>query len=178
MSKIFISYSRDDQPWVSSFAQALENSGYQVWWDPNILPGQDYHDIIQRSLDEADVIIVVWSSNSINSKWVRAEANQAFEKGRLVPIVISKDCRIPLPFNSLQTASFIDWDKSVHNENYKLLTYTINVIAPQGGSHQINKKTPSVVGNQRNSEANEGDGCGLFVFIILVIFVVIFFTKN
>lgn len=41
MTDIFISYSRHDQAWVAKLARALEDVGYSVWWDTQLLAGDD-----------------------------------------------------------------------------------------------------------------------------------------
>ncbi|MEM7142980.1 MAG: TIR domain-containing protein [Actinomycetota bacterium] len=63
MSGIFISYRRDDSgPWAGRVNDALVNrfGAEQVFLDVDgIRPGEDYRDAIARTIDEANVVLVV-----------------------------------------------------------------------------------------------------------------------
>jgi len=87
MADIFVSYTQGDRDWVWELATALEAEGFSVWWDPNLLPGTKYRDAIRRELGEARAAIVVWSRLSVESDWVRDEAEDARQQGRLVPVL-------------------------------------------------------------------------------------------
>lgn len=108
MADIFISYAREDRNWVRGLAQALEGEGYSVWWDPNLLPGTRYRETIEKELEQAYASIVVWSSDSIQSDFVRDEAEEARVLNRLVPVL--KDAvQPPHGFRQIQTANLSDW---------------------------------------------------------------------
>ena len=108
MGDIFISYASEDREWVKNVAESLEATGCTVWWDRAIRAGQDYQRVIENALNEASCVIVVWSVHSVDSQWVRAEANVARERGLLVPI--SMDQAEPsLIFRHLQTADLSQW---------------------------------------------------------------------
>jgi len=108
MADIFISYAREDRNWVRGLAQDLEAEGYSVWWDPNLLPGSRYRETIEKELDQAFASIVVWSSDSIQSDFVRDEAEEARVLNRLVPVL--KDAvQPPHGFRQIQTADLSDW---------------------------------------------------------------------
>ena len=59
--------------------------------------------MLDRALREARVVIVVWSTASVKSTWVKAEATEALALGRLVPLRID-NATIPMPFGQVQTA--------------------------------------------------------------------------
>ena len=42
MSDIFLSYAREDKDRVQSFARALEQKGWTVWWDLRIRTGRGF----------------------------------------------------------------------------------------------------------------------------------------
>jgi hypothetical protein len=108
MSDVFVSYSRKDREYVTKIVDVLETRGWSVWWDPTIRPGQYYDDVIESALTDAKCVVVVWSKNSVGSKWVRTEAGDASDRGVLFPIVID-DARIPLRFRRIQEADLSDW---------------------------------------------------------------------
>ena len=78
MSDVFISYKREDQPTTRKLANALETAGWSVWWDPKLRAGEHFNDVIEKALNEAKCVIVVWSNLSVNSEYVKAEANGGF----------------------------------------------------------------------------------------------------
>ena len=108
MIDIFVSYSREDRAIVKKLVEAMKSRGWSVWWDPTIRPGEYYEDVIEHALTDARCVVVVWSKNSVASKWVRAEAAEAANRGVLVPVVID-DAKIPFRFKQIQEANLSDW---------------------------------------------------------------------
>lgn len=114
MSEIFISYDHEDKAKAKCLAEALERVGFSVWWDHHILPGTGFRKVIEEELNAANCVVVLWSNNSVESKWVQIEAAEGYKREILIPVLI-KDVRIPLAFGQLQAAYLIDWDgKSPH----------------------------------------------------------------
>ncbi len=74
MADIFVSYAREDRSKASSFVALLEAQGWTVWWDREINPGLSFTKVIERGISSAKCVIVLWSSKSISSTWVHAEA--------------------------------------------------------------------------------------------------------
>lgn len=108
MSDIFISYSRRDKSWVDMLAKALEEQGYDVWWDPEILPGQDFEEIIKASLNATRCVVTVWSKESVKSHWVKEESSRALTRRILVPLLYQA-VEPPMPFGRIQTANLVGW---------------------------------------------------------------------
>jgi hypothetical protein len=131
MNDIFISYARDDRARVEPLATALERRGWSVWWDPDIRTGQDFDASIAAALQAARCVVVVWSKRSVNSPWVKDEAEIGRRRGVLVPVRIDAVER-PLGFGRLQTADLIDWDGArPHPEFDKLAGDIANIL--EGG---------------------------------------------
>ena len=113
MADVFISYSKKEPEITVALASILEANGYTTWWDTSLLPGDDFPDKITEEIQKSKVTIVVWTNNSINSSWVRAEAYMADAQRKLVT-VRSPDLNpnfIPLPFNTRHTDIFTDAEK-------------------------------------------------------------------
>ena len=53
MADIFISYSSNDRERVRPIAMALEQRGWDIWWDRDIDLGQPYNQAIAEELARA-----------------------------------------------------------------------------------------------------------------------------
>lgn len=124
MADVFISYSSLDRSRISVLADRLENEGFSVWWDPEILPGEDFQKVIGEALEAAVCVIVAWSSNSIRSTWVKSEAAAANGRDALVPVYLEM-VSIPVPFNILQTVHLVDWDGDPEDTQWKRLVKAV-----------------------------------------------------
>ncbi len=108
MADVFVSYAREDQNKARNLAQVLEDYGWSIWWDTEIYGGQFFDEVIAKALDNAKCVVVLWSSNSITSRWVKAEATVAFQKETLVPAKIENHIDPPLPFGLLHTVNLTE----------------------------------------------------------------------
>ena len=108
MTDVFISYSRDDQSTARKFAEGLQAEGLSVWWDQTLRMGDAYDEVTEKALREARAVVVLWSRNSVASRWVRAEATIADRAGTLLPVMIEA-CDRPVMFELRQTADLVAW---------------------------------------------------------------------
>lgn len=107
MADVFISYAREDLAQAKSLADTLTQAGCKVWWDPHIRFGEMYLDVIERELDAAACVVVLWSRHSAKSQMVREEADSGKQRGVLVPIRLD-DTTPPLGFRMLQTEAALE----------------------------------------------------------------------
>jgi hypothetical protein len=105
MSDIFISYTKTDHALALRLSAFLEAEGWTVWWDRSLGAADLYRDEIMKQLAAARAVITIWSPNSINSDWVRAEAGRAKADGKLIPVKTPEVgyADIPLPFGEMHT---------------------------------------------------------------------------
>lgn len=108
--RLFISYAREDREQVESLAHALEKAGFQVWWDAALEGGHQFAAEIERQLNAADAVIVVWSDASIRSNWVLDEAMHGRDKGCLIPVRFDETVP-PLGFRQIQSIDLDDGDQ-------------------------------------------------------------------
>jgi formylglycine-generating enzyme required for sulfatase activity len=128
MSDIFISYKREEQPQARKLADALQRRGWSVWWDPKLRAGEHFDDAIERALNDASCVIVIWSKLSVNSKYVKDEATYALNRNKLVPIAI-EEVDLPFRFEGIQTGQLFDWDGSDGFPEYeKLVTDIMSIL--------------------------------------------------
>lgn len=108
MASVFLSYDHDDAAKARPIAVALEKAGHSVWWDLHIRSGSQFSKVIEQSLNDADVVVVLWSKDAVESNWVRDEAAAGRDTGRLVPVTLDGTIP-PLGFRQFQTINFSGW---------------------------------------------------------------------
>jgi TolB-like protein len=108
VSDVFLSYARNDRELAEQLSRALEGAGFSVWWDRYIWAGTVFGDEIDRELSAARAVIVLWSAQSLDSKWVRDEASVALNEKKLIPVLI-QPVSPPLGFRQVQTLDLIGW---------------------------------------------------------------------
>eukprot|EP01041_Mallomonas_annulata_P038753 gene38753-62313_t len=109
MTDVFLSYASEDREQAGQLASALGSLGWSVWWDRKIIAGQAFDQAIERELESARCVVVLWSAHSTASEWVKNEAAVASERGVLVPALIDS-VKLPLEFRRKQTAELMGWD--------------------------------------------------------------------
>jgi beta-lactam-binding protein with PASTA domain len=108
MADIFLSYASADRERAKRFAALLESRGWSVWWDRTIPPGSTFDQVIEQALDSARCVVVLWSSTSVKSDWVKTEAADAARRRILVPVLIDT-VKLPLEFRRIQAADLSRW---------------------------------------------------------------------
>ena len=108
MADIFISYSRKNSKTADALRVLLEAEGWSVWWDPEIRVGKPWLPELEKALDQSRAIIVLWTPESVASKWVRKEASCGLEQGKLFGVVV-EDCQAPDPFPQQEMAMMPGW---------------------------------------------------------------------
>src|SRR4029077_5996717 len=97
MAKIFISYSHADREFVRRLAQDLTNQAVEVWLDEwRLAVGQEIKAMLDEGIAAYDYFLILLSSTSIASGWVRYELDMALKKesdgrsGLVVPILLNR----------------------------------------------------------------------------------------
>ncbi|MEE4302150.1 MAG: toll/interleukin-1 receptor domain-containing protein [Pseudomonadales bacterium] len=75
MADIFLSYASEDRERVRPLVAALEAEGLSVWWDRELRPGPSFDLEIERAIEAARCVVVVWSEHAVASEWVRSEVD-------------------------------------------------------------------------------------------------------
>lgn len=102
---VFISYCHENKEQVYRIRDCLTKSGENVWWDEDILSGQDLKQAIRKAMDESYAVLLCISAELIarERSGVFPEISDAIEIYRelqpgeifIIPVRLS-DCRIPL----------------------------------------------------------------------------------
>lgn len=120
MTDVFLSYANEDRERAATLARSLEAAGWSVWWDRKIIAGHAFDESIERELETAKSVVVLWSGSSVTSEWVKNEAAAAAERDVLVPAMIER-VRLPLEFRRKQTADLADWTGGTLHEGFQAL---------------------------------------------------------
>jgi hypothetical protein len=127
VSDIFISYASKDRPRVKPLAEALQQKGWSVWWDPTIRAGARWDREIEAALRGAKCVIVLWSRLSVERDWVRNEAREGKERDILVPALLDS-VPIPLEFKGLQAANLIGWSGELPSNQFEELARAVSEV--------------------------------------------------
>ncbi len=159
MADIFVSYAREDQGKATSFVALLEAQGWTVWWDREINPGLSFTKVIEREIARAKCVIVLWSSKSVSSNWVHAEANDGLEREILIPVLLDS-VTVPLVFRQTQAADLRGWPTSADDHVLKKLFAVI--------SEAINKPVVEIVPikGKRSHGKYLAPGLGLLIVLL------------
>ena len=105
---IFLSYSRGDEVQARKLIAFLQNEGFTVWWDGMLEAGTVFTRTTERALEQARAVLVLWTATSVQSNWVRDEAQSGRDRGVLVPISLDGSLP-PLGFRQFQSVDLSGW---------------------------------------------------------------------
>jgi MoxR-like ATPase len=113
MPDIFLSYAREDEERARGLVNLFSEQGWSVWWDPAIVPGTKFDQEIEQALDVSACVVVLWTSSSVSSKWVRIEAHEGDRRNVLIPVLL-EEVKIPLAFRLTHAANLVGWKDGPH----------------------------------------------------------------
>jgi len=128
MADVFVSYSRSDKARVAPIVGALEAQGWSVWWDPAIAPGQQFDRLIADELERARAVLVVWTPDSVESRWVRGEAREGADRGIRVPVQLGP-ARLPIDFRAYHTTDLGEPGDAASNPQFQDVVRAIEGLA-------------------------------------------------
>ena len=128
LGKVFVSYTHEDRAKAKVLADGLSARGWSVWWDRTIPPGRTFDEVIEEALDDAQCVVVLWSTTSVASNWVRAEAAEGARRQILVPALLDK-VKIPLEFRRVQAADLMSWSGDQGDAEFEQFVRSISRLA-------------------------------------------------
>ena len=161
MADIFISYQKTDREVVLTLVQLLESEGWTVWWDTRLASGEQWDKMIEAEINLAKAVLVVWSSQSVNSQWVREEANFARDKGNLVPVTVG-GVTVPFGYSRIQAADLSGWNGKRDAEPARRLVEGLRakIGAPDAMARPIVRPIPLVTPSNSAAGSNAGRAPG------------------
>ena len=127
MADVFISYARADEPVARRVAKGLQAAGHDVWSDADLPAHRDYSEVIERNLEHARAVVVLWSKAAAKSQWVRAEADFARNAGKLAQAQLD-GVLPPMPFNQIQCADLKGWRGSPSHPDWAKLQASVQAL--------------------------------------------------
>lgn len=85
----FVSYARSDRARATPLIELMRNWGYSVWYDDQLMGGDDWAATLNERVSTAFIVIVLLSEASVASTWVRKEIELADAKGlNVLPLML------------------------------------------------------------------------------------------
>jgi TolB protein len=128
MTRIFISYDRDDRNFTRQLASKLRRVFGQVWFDENLYGGEDWWNEIRRQIADCDIFIYLLTEASAQSEYCQAEHAEAERlRKEVLPVRLSAVNTVP---SFLQKIQYVDMsDGGLTVENFTELTAAIKQIS-------------------------------------------------
>jgi hypothetical protein len=110
-TRVFVSHSSKDKPFVRKLVEALKKRLLNVWVDEHeIKVGDSLVGKISEALEDADYLVIVLSQASVSSRWVEQELNAALSnqisgKGVVLPVLL-ENCEMPMLLRDRLYADF------------------------------------------------------------------------
>ena len=138
MAGVFVSYAREDATKAQAIARALEEASLDVWFDQRIHSGSEFSREIEEALKNSAAVVVLWSRHSVESAWVRDEAAEGRDSGRLVPVLLDES-RPPIGFRQFQATNLARWSG---RRKPKELKDVIAAVRAKAGTPQEPARSP------------------------------------
>lgn len=114
LDRVFIAYSRKQRVMAKDVCELLLKNGKAVFWDAKIIAGARWRQTIQRALDDASHVVVLWTPDAAESDEVEREVSYALTERKIIVPLLSKE--IPkLPYH-------------LHGLHYIVLEEDVNAI--------------------------------------------------
>ena len=160
---VFLSYKREEVDDAERIRRLLVSEGFSVWWDRDLQCGQVWNEVLDNAVKRAGCIVVLWSSRSMESRWVMHEASSAIDRGVYAPVRIEL-CNIEEPYSRIQATDILRWDGAAGHPGVAQLLKRVNELLPPPKS--IRKKASDWFWTNRTSI-----GSVIFALIALTILV-------
>lgn len=111
MTQIFISYARTNEDNAKKIIQALQQRGYDIWYDGFIHGGKHWTKELEQQLRGSSLVLLILTQQSIQSDWVRNEILVAQDEDiPIIPLRFDNFEPLPMWINSYQYIDFVNLD--------------------------------------------------------------------
>ena len=112
----FISYSSHDSNVATRLEEDLRQEGFEVWLDKReVLVGHNIVDRVSLGLSDSRFVILLLSSSSVQSEWVKSEWTAAYvteieSKNVVILPALVELCSIPTVLRGKKYADLTNWE--------------------------------------------------------------------
>lgn len=107
MQNIFISYSRQCIGFVDDLAHKFQKQGFTIWTDYlSLVPGRPWAEQIEKGLQEADLLLLVVSPESVSSRSVEIEWRHFLERKKRIILLVFQAVPLPPELAGLEWVDF------------------------------------------------------------------------
>jgi hypothetical protein len=145
MTDVFLSYKREERDAARRLAEAIQKHGFSVWWDAELLPGEQYRAVTLEILQNCRAAIVIWSPLSVKSSWVLDEAQRALDRGVLVPVHLEKIGAYPLGFGQVHAHDLTAWDGDPNHAALQPVIAAMKRLAGAPGEYERGNSSQSEI---------------------------------
>lgn len=104
---VFISYSRQCIGFVDDLAHRLEKNNFHVWLDyRSLIPGRPWLEQIHNGLEEAELLLLVVSPESVSSRSVEVEWRHFLDHKKRIILLIFQAVPLPPELAGLEWVDF------------------------------------------------------------------------
>jgi hypothetical protein len=101
-ARVFIAYARAQRSIAKTLSELLIKNGQAVFYDAKIKAGAMWRQTIQRALDDASHVVVIWTPEAAHSDEVEREVSYALaEKKVIIPLLSREIPKLPYHLYSL-----------------------------------------------------------------------------
>jgi hypothetical protein len=154
MIRIYLSYTRSDFDFVRKLSYGLEKLGLSYWLDiEHIGAGDDPRPIVRAALEECQMLFLVASKASLDSKRIQSEYTYFLSKNKaIIPLIIESGVEIPPELSDRSYIDFtlFDYERSFDNLRRELVMSlqgvrrTTTVISPEDESTTYQLETEQI----------------------------------
>ena len=167
MADIFVSYKREDQEQlgrVIPIVRALEAEGFDVFYDVHVPPGSSWEQVLESKISQSRCVIVLWSDASVDSDWVKEEAEIAKTAGKIIPVFLDP-VSAPFGFSRIEGANLVNWDGDLTDREWQNLVAAVKNKIGDGK----NSPRPDVKRVAMPSPAKQNGGSGKAGLVLVAI---------
>ncbi len=109
---VFVSYNHEDEDELnhaSLIVEALKARGYSVWWDRQLVVGEDWHDKLTQKMTSARKIVGLMSKRMLESEYCRYELQYALLAGKLLPVLMEPADSLTFPSQFEEQIRKLNW---------------------------------------------------------------------
>ena len=93
--EVFISYANADRSVADPLVERIEETGVRCWIAPrDEVPGLRYGDVIDEAVEQAKIVVVLFSKSALKSEWVNREVELAAALHKIIVPVRVDDVQL------------------------------------------------------------------------------------